>query len=575
MEFLGKLSISIFISISKQFGKLSYKKLEENRKFIEFIESIGLSKPKDNFINLYFHTLIRFTDKISNTELLPVFTNKNVLSAFEQDEKNNNDDFKRTLNDVLLTDPEVCKNPDIKKYDEIPENDIIKFREIYKELLIEIELPSQTNIRTKLEQLNESGDIGKIVLLLQNLIDKYNEHIFIKLDFKTTLGLLKNIEEILLKVNITNRQVNNIYGQIYYLQGICLFMLNDIENQKIFIKAYERNPNNSEYKEWAAISHFKLNIVNRAKEIATEIISDDSLNTKAFAVLKAIDKKTIVPYAVASEDTFKLNYAWLLNRKIENREESYNVVEDELKSKIPINDVKDLNDFYFKHLLVSFYFEKMFNKYLNRQSYHHIFNEMRDTQELLNCVASYEKLNNYYNKSKDIDSVHYFFEVNWLYKLCLFIKTPNKQSALNLYEAFQILKNKEDKFRSSVTFYSLTASNQDAVMLEFFEKYGASNKELNIAIAETIFRSNSDKSKVIRLLEEFCENLKEINQQNIHVLMICMELYKGSSKNPMELFENYLKSKEFKDEEIRFFLEIYGRFINKENIQEKKERKNN
>lgn len=143
MEIFSKLSVSILVSIVKQFGKLTYSELQRDQKFIEFLNEHNLAKPKDEFENLYLFSLIRFSEKVTNPLLLHIFKNNDAILAFKENQRENNNAYSRALNHILLTDIEVCKNPELKKFNQIPEIDISYFEEIFKQLLKEIKTPLQ------------------------------------------------------------------------------------------------------------------------------------------------------------------------------------------------------------------------------------------------------------------------------------------------------------------------------------------------------------------------------------------------------------------------------------------------
>lgn len=155
MEFFTKLSTAILVSIVKEFGRLTYSELQKNQRFFEFLKEHNLVKPKDDFENLYLFSLIRFSEKVSNRLFLEVFKHKDAFLAFIKDQRENSNSYGRALNNILLTDPEISKNPDLKKISQIPENDILCFEEIYKRLCIEVKTPSQLEESKKIELISE------------------------------------------------------------------------------------------------------------------------------------------------------------------------------------------------------------------------------------------------------------------------------------------------------------------------------------------------------------------------------------------------------------------------------------
>ena len=98
MEIFSKLSIPILIALVKEFGKNSYIELQKNPKYLKILDDFGLANLKDNFENLYFFTLIRFTEKVSNPLFLDVFKHQNCVTAFEESNRNDRKIFNKRNN---------------------------------------------------------------------------------------------------------------------------------------------------------------------------------------------------------------------------------------------------------------------------------------------------------------------------------------------------------------------------------------------------------------------------------------------------------------------------------------------
>mgnify|MGYP001806357501 CR=1 FL=1 len=164
MEIFAKLSISILTSLAKSFAKKTYEELQKNVEFKKFLSDNNLIKPKDDYTNLYFFALIRFTEKISNVIILNVFTKESAVKAFIKDDKENDGSFSRELNSILQTDPEICKTPELKNFNQIPESDINCLKAIFSQLRQEIKSPLQN------EQSKKNNEILDEVKEIKNLI---------------------------------------------------------------------------------------------------------------------------------------------------------------------------------------------------------------------------------------------------------------------------------------------------------------------------------------------------------------------------------------------------------------------
>ena len=207
MAIFEKISISILTSLTKEFVKYSIKELMKNLKFVKVLKRFGLTTPKDNFTNLYSHSLIKFSDEISNMKLLEVFKHKDVVSAFEESIKNKDDKFERILNKVLITDQKICKIPELKKLKNVPKNDISKFILIFENLRNEIKTPLETEVTDKLD--DNSKMLEKIGEKVDELLNKPSR--------LNTEESKINVDEILHKFQLASIELSNYKDYFYDL----------------------------------------------------------------------------------------------------------------------------------------------------------------------------------------------------------------------------------------------------------------------------------------------------------------------------------------------------------------------
>jgi hypothetical protein len=585
MDIFSKVSISILVSIVKEFGKHSYNELQRNSDFVSFLKDLGLVKPKDDFENLYIFSLILFSEKVSNKLLLDIFKHPSVITAFKESQREDSNAFARALNRILLTDPEICKNPELKRINQVPEKDVSCFGEIYNQLLEEIKTPLQLedskkinilteeikDLKIQLDKISKSGSSSEIAIVVQRIIDEYKAKIFNELSFSTPLELLNSLENYIPSVSFSNDQQNQILSQIYFLQGWCLLLLNNTDNQLKFIQAYELSPHVKEYKEWGVISYYKKDLKEKAETLANIILRADSLNANAYSVLKMTNEAVKVTMEVSSKTTYKYHYINLLLRNQSDHEFIHDFFNIDFQNQIPCKQINSLEDFLYKNLLVSFYFESILNQNFDNQHFYSAFKKLSESNQINLCIESYTSLMSFCKKSKDFILIHHFTDANWLQHYCLFIKKFDSKSAKELYNAFQYLSNKKDKFRYENTLFALSQTKQYDLIVELGTKFEVPDKSLNVGIADAIFRTTGNKIKCKELLIDYCESISEVKQIHVHNLSIVLELYKQIEESPSELFAKHLKTKVFETIDIKRIIELYSYLLDNNPIDLDKE----
>lgn len=167
MAIFLKILSTFLVSLAKFLTKLGFDQLQENMRFSFFLKEYGLSKPKNSFHDLYFHTLYEFQNIISDELLLDIFCHGDVVNAFQESEDFKNNAFEETLNSVLLTDQKIRKVPKLKQYNQVPENDVIRFHDIYIQLLKRVATPIETEILFKIQSIQKELEKTKIVTYSQ------------------------------------------------------------------------------------------------------------------------------------------------------------------------------------------------------------------------------------------------------------------------------------------------------------------------------------------------------------------------------------------------------------------------
>lgn len=574
MEIFSKLSISILIALVKDFGKNSYVELQKNPKYLKILDEFGLASLKDNFANLYLFTLIRFTEKVSNPLFLDVFKHQNCVAAFEESNRNNTGNFEITLNHILHTDPAICSNQELKKINQIPIGDISLFKDIYNQLLNELKTPLQiedstkTNIllgkvkelENKIEALSKSENSGETFHVLQELIASYENSIFNDLNFIIPKELLIRLEKSLNTISLSENQRNKLLSQINYLEGWCLYLLNDPENQLKFIQAYELSPEIKAYREIGAISYYKRKLNDKAWALANEIVQSDSLNAKAYSVLKALDNLIQIPEIVAVQPSFKFYYIDLRRRSNNATDCIFELYNYEFINNIPLSPIINLEDFLYKYLLLSYYIEKIVNS-PEKSSIFSLVKESDTFSKIDIFLESYNILLTFCKKSRDFNAVHYFSDANWIYYHWSFVKNPNNKSALDLYNAFQNISNTKDKFRYGCTLSALTQTKQYNLIELFSNKFTIPDKFFNIEIVYALSQKKSDPERCKELIIEYYDSIEKVNQDIIHYLHLALDLFKLLNEDPNELFLKHLNSKEYELDDIRTLLDLYSKTL--------------
>jgi hypothetical protein len=571
-----ELSISAFLKLSNKILKLNIKHLKDQPEVTEVLHDFGLSIPEDNHKSLYLHSLIKFTHAISDKNLLEVFKHNEALNSF--DRKNEYDEFGRSLNKILITDPLVSKNRQLKSYSSVPPKDIETFKKIYLELLEEVKTPVQVDVDKKIEDLNEKvselqallekGNFGEAASIINRQIVEFESFMFVKLNFNTTNDFLKRFESLILNVSIPKDNLNSFLAIIKYLQGWCLYMLNSTENRKFFIQALDLDQSKLVHKEWGAISYFKIGEIVKAKELALTILEEDSFNSIAFAILKNIDEKQTVPQFVLKDPNYKQHFTSFYLRKDTNRSLVFNLFSEDFINFIPILKVENLEDFLFKRLLTSFYFEHTLMKYNANLSFSS--QELACSSELENCIQSFGTLKTYVNESNDFNFVPYFADVSWLHSYCCFIKYFDKRTAGKIYEAFLKLPESFKEIRFEQTLFSLARVNHYELIIELDSQYKSKNKENNIFLAESYRIIKKDNNKAATLVKEYLKNLSKIEDDNLHNISIALEILANCKLDVVALFNELLLDKDFKLDDLKELLLCYAILLTNGNLQGKK-----
>lgn len=131
----------------------------------------------------------------------------------------------------------------------------------------------------------------KQILIYKNLLNEYKP--------KTALQLVEALEERLNESNLSSNSV--LKSEIEYLKGLCLEMIKDRvkDAYKSFILAYELNSNKEAFKERACIAYYMTEDYDEAQVLANNILSTNSLNEFASAIIVLLDSKGI-PEAIDS-----------------------------------------------------------------------------------------------------------------------------------------------------------------------------------------------------------------------------------------------------------------------------------
>ncbi len=574
MEFFTKLSISILTSMFKKFAIYTYEELQKNPKFFEFLAEHKLTKPKDKFESLYFFTLMRFSEKVSNKVLLILFKHVSVISAFKETLRTKTNAFERTLNKVLLTDQEICKIHKLKEFSKVPENDIKSFLDIYNLLSTDIKTPLQletsnkldnldkkvSKINDKIDKLTTLSNTNEAILVIQNLINNNKKLIFDELMFSITLDLLSRIEDIISSISFSYEQQNKLLSQINYLKGWGLLFLNNPDNQLKFIQAYELSPGTKEYKEMACVAYYKKELIEKARDTANEILESDSLNPKACSVLKVLDSNFDVPKSVTNQNTFKYYYVNLLIRNSTTIDRTNDLIGADVESNLPFKYITSIEDFLFKKLFLTLYFENFLNKTFSFQTFITEYTKISSLQ-IDPYIDSFFQILTYCKKSKEFNQIHLFTEANWLFHFCVFLKYFDNKSATELFHSFQLITNKSNEFFYENTMRALVQTKQYNLIIELGTKYPTPNKALNINIADAILHTNGDKNRCNSLIREYCESFNIIDSVIAHNLVLCLELYKVLDMDPFELYLATVSFKEFESETTQKLLELYSKVL--------------
>lgn len=79
-----------------------------------------------------------------------------------------------------------------------------------------------------------------------------------------------------------------LFSRLYYLQAVCLEQMGDEDHgtkvAELLIKAYNANPHNVAYKEYAAIGYHILKDAKTASLLAEQVLSVDPFNARAWAI---------------------------------------------------------------------------------------------------------------------------------------------------------------------------------------------------------------------------------------------------------------------------------------------------
>lgn len=266
--------------------------------------------------------------------------------------------------------------------------------------------------------------------LYQSLVESFKP--------QTALLMLNGIED---RFNsAVNKPTDKIYSKLYYLKALCFDLLKEFQNAQIeYIKAFQKDTTNVDYKKKAAYSNFKLEQLLEAKQLAEEIKREQVYDVVANFILiinedydESIRLINELPNFIKNDFKFKkLTFTYFSEKTLENFESTVTKYLDFVISSYSVANFTELN--YNNFYDVLFKIEFAYNSLIKKHALDYNNLHSKDLDEI---KFIYKSTRFVLDKINNSEVVNLYPQINYLYHYTDFIINGKNETLLEMKKSF-------------------------------------------------------------------------------------------------------------------------------------------